>query len=130
MQKSEVLVKIDNFERGLSRLKEAVEMAKDDLDKDGVIQRFEFTIELFWKSLKTILNYQGIECYSPRSCIKEAYKANLIDDDEIILDMLEDKNRSSHIYSEVTSEEIFERIKKVYVGYLLNLNLKDRLWKY
>ncbi len=127
MQKSEVLVKIDNFERGLSRLKEAVEMAKDDLDKDGVIQRFEFTIELFWKSLKTILNYQGIECYSPRSCIKEAYKANLIDDDEIILDMLEDKNRSSHIYSEVTSEEIFERIKKVYVGYLLNLNLKDRL---
>ena len=127
MTKSEVLVKINNFEKGLSRLKEAVERAKDDLDKDGVIQRFEFTIELLWKALKTVLAYQGIECYSPRSCIKEAYKSYLIEDDEIILDMLEDRNRSSHIYSETTSEEIFERIKKVYLNYLLNLNLKDKL---
>ena len=127
MKKSEVLIKVDNFEKGLNRLKEAVERAKDDLDKDGVIQRFEFTIELLWKALKAILAYQGIECYSPRSCIKEAFKANLIEDDEIILDMLEDRNRSSHIYSEFTSEEIFERIKKVYLEYLLNLNLKDRV---
>jgi len=127
MQKSEVLVKIDNFQRGLNRLKEAVEIAKDDLDKDGVIQRFEFTIELLWKSLKSILKYQGIECYSPRSCIKEAFKANLIEDDEVILDMLEDRNRSSNIYSEVTSEEIFERIKRIYLDYLIKLDLKDRL---
>ena len=130
MQKSEILVKIDNFERGLSRLNEAVKRAKDDLDKDGVIQRFEFTIELLWKSLKAILAYQGIECYSPRNYIKEAFKANLIEDNEIILDMLEDRNKSYHIYSETTSEKIFERIKKVYVEYLLNLNLKDRLWRY
>ena len=127
MQKSEVLVKIENFQRALNRLDEAVQRAKDDLDKDGVIQRFEFTIELLWKVLKAILAYQGIECYSPRNCIKEAYKAYLIDDDEIILDMLEDRNKSSHVYSETTSEEIFERIKKVYVNYLKSLNLKDKL---
>ena len=127
MKKSEVLIKIDNFEKGLNRLKEAVKRAKDDLDKDGVIQRFEFTVELLWKVLKAVLAYQGIECYSPRSCIKEAFKANLIEDDEVILDMLEDRNKSSHIYSEVTSEEIFERIKRVYINYLNNLNLKDKL---
>ena len=130
MKKSEVLIKIDNFEKGLNRLKEAVKRAKDDLDKDGVIQRFEFTVELLWKVLKALFAYQGIECYSPRSCIKEAFKANLIEDDEVILDMLEDRNKSSHIYSEVTSEEIFERIKRVYINYLNNLNLKDKLWKY
>ncbi len=127
MQKSEVLVKIENFQRALNRLDEAVQRAKDDLDKDGVIQRFEFTIELLWKVLKAILAYQGIECYSPRNCIKEAYKAYLIDDDEIILDMLEDRNKSSHVYSETTSEEIFERIKKVYINYLKNLNLKEKV---
>ena len=127
MTKSEVLIKINNFEKALNKLKEAVEKAQDDLDKDGVIQRFEFTIELLWKSLKAILNYQGIECYSPRSCIKEAFKAYLIEDDEIILDMLEDRNKSSHIYSETTSEEIFERIKKVYLDYLLKLDLRDKL---
>jgi len=127
MRKSEVLLKIKNFEKVLSRLREAVERAKDDLDKDGVIQRFEFTVELLWKALKAILEYQGIECYSPRNCIKEAFKANIIDDDEIILDMLEDRNKSSHIYNEDMSEEIFERIKNVYLEYLENLNLRNKL---
>jgi nucleotidyltransferase substrate binding protein (TIGR01987 family) len=73
--KSNVLLKISNFEKALNRLNEAVKRAKDDLDKDGVIQRFEFSIELLWKSLKAILNYLGIDCYSPRSCIKEAFRA-------------------------------------------------------
>ncbi len=127
MKKSEVLIKIQNFEKALQRLKEAVEKAKDDLDKDGVIQRFEFTVGLLWKTLKAILAYQGIECYSPRNCIKEAFKANIINDDEIILDMLEDRNKSSHIYDEQTSEEIFERIKRVYIDYLDKLNLKTKI---
>ena len=127
MQKSEVLVKIDNFERALKRLKEAVERAEDDLDKDGVIQRFEFTVELLWKALRSILAYHGIDCYSPRNCIKESFKSQLIDDDEIILDMLEDRNRSSHIYSEKTREEIFERIKRVYLNYMMNLKLKEKM---
>jgi len=125
MTKSEVLLKINNFERALKRLEEAVKKAKDDLDKDGVIQRFEFTIELLWKSFKAILNYLGIECYSPRSCIKEAFKAGIIGDDEIILDMLNDRNISSHVYSETTSEEIFRRIKEVYLDYLLKLDLEN-----
>jgi len=125
MTKSEVLLKINNFERALKRLEEAVKKAKDDLDKDGVIQRFEFTIELLWKSFKAILNYLGIECYSPRSCIKEAFKAGIIGDDEIILDMLNDRNISSHVYSETTSEEIFRRIKEIYLDYLLKLDLKN-----
>ena len=127
MKKSDALLKIKNFERALSRLKEAVKHAKDDLDKDGVIQRFEFTVELLWKALKSILEYQGVECYTPRNCIKEAFKANIINDDEIILDILEDKNRSSHIYNENMSKEIFERIKNVYLQYLENLNLENKL---
>ncbi len=127
MRKSDVLLKISNFERALDRLIEAVEQAKDELDKDGVIQRFELTFELLWKTLKSILEYNGIECYSPRSCIKEVFKSNLIDDDEIILDMLEDRNLSSHIYNQKTSEEIFNRIKDVYVEYLKNLKFKEKI---
>lgn len=127
MKKVDVLLKIDNFEKALSRLKEAVEKAEDELDKDGVIQRFEFTVELLWKTLKAILEYKYIQCNSPRSCIKEAFKAGLIDDDEIILDMLEDRNRSSHIYDSSVSEEIFSRIKAVYLEYLLRLDLRQKL---
>ena len=127
MQKSDVLLKIDNFEKALYRLDEAIQRAEDDLDKDGVIQRFEFTVELLWKTLKAILAYQGIECYSPRNCIKEAFKANIIDDDEIILDMMEDRNRSLYIYSEIVSKEIFEKIARIYIKYLKDLHLKGRL---
>ncbi len=126
MKKSEVLVKIGNFNNALQRLDEAIAIAKDELDKDGVLQRFEFTIEMLWKALKAILRYQGIECFSPRNCIKEAFKANIIDD-EIILDMLEDHIASSHIYVQQKSEEIFERIKKVYIDYLKNLDLMKKL---
>jgi len=124
MTKSEALLKIKNFEKALSRLEEGIKEAKNDLDKDGVIQRFEFTMEVLWKALRAILLYQGIECYSPRSCIKEAFKANIIGDDEIILDMLEDRNISSHVYDEERSNQIFERIKNVYLDYLKNLDLK------
>ncbi|NPA11621.1 MAG: nucleotidyltransferase [Epsilonproteobacteria bacterium] len=124
MMKSQAILKIKNFEKALSRLEEGVNEAKNDLDKDGVIQRFEFTIELLWKALRAVLLYQGIECYSPRSCIKEAFKANIIDDDELILDMLEDRNISSHAYDEDKSLELFERIKNVYLEYLKNLDLK------
>ncbi|MDQ7032948.1 MAG: HI0074 family nucleotidyltransferase substrate-binding subunit [Desulfonauticus sp.] len=104
-----------------------MEECSKELEKDGVIQRFEFTVELLWKTLKSILFYQGIECYSPRNCIKEAFKANIIEDDEILLDMLEDRNISSHIYDRQTSEEIFRRIKEVYIDVLINLNLGDKL---
>lgn len=130
MKKSDVLIRVKNFEMALNRLIEAVNKAEDDLDRDGVIQRFEFTVELLWKSLKFILKYNGIECYSPRNCIKEAFRTNIIDDDEIILDMLEDRNLSSHVYDEQVSKEIFERIKQVYIDYLKRLNLSNKIWEF
>ena len=127
MKKSDVLLKIQKFEKALERLREAVIQAKDELDKDGVIQRFEFTVEMLWETLKAILEYEGIECYSPRNCVKEAFKANIIGDDEIILDMLEDRNLSSHMYDQKVSEEIFQRVKNVYLSYLENLNLTQKI---
>jgi len=124
MTKSEALLKIKNFEKALNRLDEGVKEAKNELDKDGVIQRFEFTVELLWKALRAVLLYQGIECFSPRNCVKEAFKAKIINDDEIILDMLEDRNVSSHVYNEEKAKALFERIKNIYLEYLKNLDLK------
>lgn len=106
---------MQKLENAFSRLKGGVEVAKDELDKDGVIQRFEFTFELLWKTLKMFLEYQEIDVKSPRDSLKEAFRMGLIDDEEIYLDMLEDKNLTSHIYDEEVSEEIFKRIKSRYV---------------
>ncbi|MEF3281056.1 MAG: nucleotidyltransferase substrate binding protein [Elusimicrobiota bacterium] len=115
MRKSDVLMALNNLELAYKRLDEAVKIACDELDKDGVIQRFEFTSELLWKTLKIILEYNKIDASGgPKDCIKEAFKYGYIPDDEIILDMLDDRNRSSHIYNEKISNEIFERIKIIY----------------
>lgn len=131
MKKTEVLLVFDKLEKAFHKLKEGVEVAKTEIEKDGAIQRFEFTFELFWKTLKIYLEFLGVEAKSPRACIKEAFKMGIIDDDEIFLDMLEDRNLTSHIYDESTAEKIFERIKKVYVPqFEKTLNsLKDKILK-
>ncbi len=129
MKKVEVELAIKKLERAFNRLDQAVKIAKDDLDKDGVIQRFEFAAELLWKILKIVLEYNKVECYSPRDCIKKAFRYALIDDDEIVLDILDDRNRSSHIYDEKTSEEIFKRIKEIYISSIDKIikNLVEKL---
>ena len=118
MKKSDLLLVIGKLEKALLRLKDATEQAEGELEKDGTIQRFEFTVELLWKTFKIVLQYNGIDCSSPRNCVKEAFKSGLLEDDEVILDMLEDRNKSSHIYDEQVSEEIFQRVKNVYVNYV------------
>ncbi len=48
----------------------------------------ELTVELFWKTLKQVLAYNKVECFSPRDCVKKAFRFGIVDDDEIVLDML------------------------------------------
>ena len=94
--------------------KEGISQAQDELDKDGVIQRFEFTFELLWKALKIVLEGEGIECLTPKDCLKSAFRIGLVEDEQVVLDMLEDRNKTSHIYAKQESEEIFKKIKEKY----------------
>lgn len=110
------------------KLEEGIEQAIDELDKDGIIQRFEFTFELLWKALKIYLEHQGIIVKTPRDSFVEAFRIDLFDDEKIFLDMLEDRNSASHIYDKETSEKIFNRIKKKYSSEIAKLieQLKTR----
>ncbi|MCG2789403.1 MAG: nucleotidyltransferase substrate binding protein [Actinomycetia bacterium] len=126
---------LNKLKNANQKLKEGIEQAKDELDKDGVIQRFEFTFELLWKAVKIYLEYQGIIVKTPRDSFVEAFRIDLISDEKIFLDMLEDRNNTSHIYDKETSEKIFNRIKKNYqteiakVIELLNKSLINALQK-
>lgn len=90
-------------------------IVKDGL-RDGIIQRFEFCTELSWKLMKKYLdeNLMIVE-YSPRSVVKEAYKQKLIDDGEVWLDILEDRNLTSHTYDENTANRIKDNIINNYI---------------
>ena len=100
-----------NLQRALARLQEALAISSDaPLAIDGTIQRYEFAIELTWKSIKRVLMDEGIETATPREAIKAAFKARWIDDEMLWLAMLKDRNATSHIYDEETARKIYGRI--------------------
>lgn len=123
--------KIKDLENAVSRLDEAIKDSKKiELStlKDGVIQRFEFTLELSWKILKTYLVNEGIDCVNtPKSVMREAYKAGIIKNGEIWIEMIDDRNLTSHIYSQSMADDIYLRITKKYFKelYLLFHFLKE-----
>ncbi len=117
MKREEVLKSYDKLRRSFETLREAVLTAETTLEIDGTLQRFEYTFETFWKFLRILLEYHGFECRSPRSCIKTAFRVGFFGEEELFLDMLlEDRDLTSHIYSEEESRKVFERIKNIYKG--------------
>ena len=65
---------IEQFKKALIKLEEIIIVQKNDIVRDSAIKRFEITVDLFWKMLKTYIevNY-GIIVNSPKTVIKEAY---------------------------------------------------------
>ncbi len=113
--KEEIRYAFSKLESAFVKLNEGVNTAEDELEKDGVIQRFEFSLELIWKTLKLFLQNSGIEVKTPKESLKKAFNVGWIKDEKTFLDMLEDRNRTSHIYDKDTSDEILERIKNSYI---------------
>lgn len=122
--KREVLYAIEELRNAYDRLAEGIGQVDNELTRDGVIQRFEFTFELFWKALKIILKNKGIVVYGPRDCIEEAFRIGLIEDEKTSSAMLKDRNLTVHIYDQETAGEIFERIRTNYVSVLRNMITK------
>jgi nucleotidyltransferase substrate binding protein (TIGR01987 family) len=117
MSEEKIQQSLNNLERALARLKEALcEPASNSLVIDGTIQRFEFVIELFWKAFKRILDREGIQVSTPRESIKQAYQVGWIEDEDAWLEMLRDRNETSHVYDEATAQRIYESIKRNFVA--------------
>lgn len=111
--------RIYDFTNALSRLREALEKdITDDIIIDGIIQRFEFTFEQSWKVMKLYLEDQGVldEALSPRSTIKVDFKHKIISNGGLWIEMMLDRNRTSHMYDETVAKSIVERIKKMYIN--------------
>lgn len=107
-----------DFSKALSRLEDALlKDISDDLVVDGIIQRFEFTFEQAWKVMKLHLEDQGIldEALAPRSTIRCAYKHRLIENGDLWIEMMLDRNRTSHMYDEATAVGIVKLIKEKYI---------------
>jgi nucleotidyltransferase substrate binding protein (TIGR01987 family) len=104
---------LDNFEHAILRLEAALEYDPEVLDiaLDAVIQRFEFTFERAWKSIRLAAKAVGYDCKSPRGCLKLAYKMEWIEDEEKWLRLLEARNLTLHTYDQETAMEVYETVK-------------------
>ena len=84
------------------------------LEKEGMIQRFEYTFELSWKTLKDFLESRGVQVQFPRDVIKEAFSSGIIHDGEIWMDMLDNRNLMSHTYQEEIFQEVVHKVNSKY----------------
>ncbi|MCG7334329.1 nucleotidyltransferase substrate binding protein [Sporosarcina sp. ACRSM] len=105
----------ENLKKALNRLEEALnEDQGNSLIVDGTIQRFEFTIEIYWKMLKRLLLSEGIEAKTPRETLKEAYQVGWLQNEQAWLQMLKDRNETSHAYDEEMARKILQNIIQYY----------------
>ena len=108
-----------NLVKAYNKLKEVSELydGSNEIIRDSLIQRFEFTYELTHKTLREFMKYLGVTLDNsfPRTIFKKAYVNNLISSEETWINLLEDRNCTSHIYNENLASEVAERIVKDYV---------------
>ena len=105
--------KITDARKAFETLQEVLNEPYSKIARDAAIQRFEYTVEVMWKCLQLFLRErEGIECYSPKTCLREAGSVGLIDEDETIkaLEMIDDRNLTSHTYHEELAETIYRRL--------------------
>lgn len=113
--------RLANYERARSRLVSAVELAASrelsDLEKQGLIQAFEFVFELAWNVMKDYFLYQGNPAITgSRDAIRTAFKNGLVTDGEGWMEMIKSRNQSAHTYNESVANEITEKILQSYHG--------------
>jgi len=99
-----------NLRKATDRFAEALQEPESSIVMDATIQRFEFTYELMWKTLKIFLeDIHGIRAISPRLVFKEAYALSIIEQEDILLEMIQSRNLLSHTYNEEQAEQIYKK---------------------
>lgn len=106
-------IKFDKIDKALGQLSSAVQTdPKSELERDGVIQRFEYTIELLWKVAKKVLEENGVVAIAPKDVIRELANIDWIDNPEDFIEYLKMRNESSHSYHEEIANKIYEASKR------------------
>ena len=107
--------RLHNYERALAQFNEAITLSKErplsNLERQGLIQAFEFTHELAWKTLQDYFRYQGIaDTFGSRDVFRKALEAGLIHDGEKWLESIQSRNLTSHVYDQGVVNDLIQVI--------------------
>ncbi|MDX9731323.1 MAG: HI0074 family nucleotidyltransferase substrate-binding subunit [Bdellovibrionales bacterium] len=94
----------NEYEKAVSRLEDALNQNKNEFIRDSVIQRFEFCVELAWKTSKKIM---GASTTAPKDVIREMAQSGYIEDAQSWLFAIDMRNLSSHTYKEDMAEKVY-----------------------
>jgi len=108
--------RFNHFNKALSQLTKFIAKGElNELEKQGLIQAFEYTYELAWNVLKDYLEAQGeTEIFGSRDALRLAFRRGLIKEGETWMDMLKSRTLTSHTYNEELAEEIATAITSRY----------------
>jgi len=128
--------RFNNFNAALKNLSEAINLSKkrklSTLEEQGLIQGFEYTYELAWKTMKDFFEFQGETGLSgSRDTIRLAFRRGIIQEGETWMAMIESRIRTVHTYNKELAKEIINKIIKNYHAEFLTLekNLTKHLEK-
>lgn len=126
MQNIRWVQRFNNYEKALESLTSAIELGKtrplSDLEKQGLIQAFEFTHELAWNVMKDYFDYQGTQNITgSRDATREAYSKGVIKDGEGWMAMIQSRNKTSHTYNRAVADEIVNEIQNSYFDLFVQL---------
>ena len=116
--------RFEHFQNALAQLDAACDKSSySDLERAGLVQVFEFSFELAWKTLKDLLFYEGFEVQTPRESIRKAFEAEYLAEEtvEALMDALEKRNLLAHTYRPTLAEDAERLIKTSYHPALLAL---------
>lgn len=118
--------KLDNYKRALKTLDDAMaNPPASQLERDGMIQRFEYCLEISWNSAKKVLEFQGYKVDTPRNIFREMAKIGWINNPEEWIEFLEARNKTSHMYHEEIANELFKLIPSFLDASHLLLNVLE-----
>ncbi len=102
---------MNNLKKAFKTLKDGYKESPSELERDGIIQRFEYTLELCWKTSKKVMEADGSQISgSPKEIFRELANIDWIDSAEPWFEYLKKRNEASHIYNEVVAQSIFKVI--------------------
>ena len=121
--------RLEHFAKALAQLEDAEVLAQQrqlsKLEEQGFIRAFEFTHELAWKTLKDFLESRGVQgLYGSKDVIRRAFKAGLINNGEIWMDMIQSRNFTSHTYDKATTARSLSAVRRAYIAEFEELRTK------
>ncbi|MEI7674046.1 MAG: nucleotidyltransferase substrate binding protein [Deltaproteobacteria bacterium] len=122
--------RLNNFSKALSQLTKFIKKGElNELEKQGLIQAFEYTYELAWNTLKDYFELQGeTDIHGSRDVFRLAFKRGLIEDGETWMDMITSRTLTSHTYNEDVAEKIAADIVNRYFSEFVWLQTKMESW--